>query len=164
MLQKKPDIVYLQQNKALKQALLLCRILLHKSTTQPTRCKELVRAWPDYMGICDASSFGFGGVIVGENSNCPPTVVCLQWPADITNNVKSDSIPNGPITNSNLEMAGLLLVLLVMEEIVRDLRKRNIVLFSNNTPTVSWVTRLSSRHSIVAANLVAALALWLKTH
>ena len=137
VLQKKPDIVYLQQNEALKQALLLCRMLLRESTTQPTRCKELVRAWPDYIGICDASSFGFGGVIVGENSECPPTVVCLQWPEDITKNVKSDSNSNGTITNSDLEMAGLLLVLLIMEEIVCDLRKQNIALFSNNTPTVS---------------------------
>jgi hypothetical protein len=38
----------------------------------------------------------------------------------------------------------------------------NIALFSGNTPTVSWVTCLASRHSIVAANLVAALALRLK--
>jgi hypothetical protein len=94
----------------------------------------------------------------------PQWFVCLQWPAYITNNVKSDSNPNSTITNSDLEMAGLLLVLLVMEEIVCDLRERNIALFRNNTPTVSWVTRLSSRHSIVAANLVAALALRLKTH
>jgi hypothetical protein len=101
---------------------------------------------------------------VGENSECPPTVVCLQWPEDITKNVKSNSDPNGTITNSGLEMMGLLLVLLVMEEIVCNLREQNIALFSNNTPTVSWVTRLSSCHLIVAANLVAALALQLKTH
>jgi hypothetical protein len=131
---------------------------------QPTRCKELVRAWPDDIGICGALSFGFGGVIVGENNDCPPTGVCLQWPADITNNVKSDSNPNVTIMNSDFEMAGLLLALLVVEEIVCNLRERNIALLSDNTPTVSWVTRLSSRHSIVAANLVAALALQLKTH
>jgi hypothetical protein len=101
VLQKKSNIVYLQKNEALKQALLLCRTLLRKSTMQPTRCKELVQAWPDYIGICNASSFRFGGVIMGENSICPPTVVCLQWPADITNNVKSDSNPNSTITNSD---------------------------------------------------------------
>jgi hypothetical protein len=61
-------------------------------------------------------------------------------------------------------MAGPLLELLVMEEKVCNLREGNIALFSNNTPTISWVTHLSSRHSIVAANLVAALALPLKTH
>jgi hypothetical protein len=124
--------------------------------------QRTVRAWPDYVGICDASSFGFGGVIVGENSECPPTVVQLQWPSDITENVKSDSNPNGTITNPDLEMAGLLIVFLVMEEVICNLREKNIALFSNNTPTVSWVTRLASRYSIVASNLVAALALRLK--
>jgi hypothetical protein len=97
-------------------------------------------------------SFGFGGVVVGENSKCPPTVVQLQWPKDITDNVKSDSNSNGMITNSDLEMAGLLIIFLVMEEIVCDLTEANIALFSNNTPTISWVTCLASRHFIVAAN------------
>jgi hypothetical protein len=108
--------------------------LLRKSTTQPTRCKELVRAWLDYIGICDALSFGFGGVIVGENSKCPPTVVQLQWPKDITDNIKSDSNPNRMITNSDLEMAGLLIIFLVMEEIVCDLMEVNIALFSTTHP------------------------------
>jgi hypothetical protein len=162
VLQTQPNIVYLQQNKALRQALILCRTLLRKSTTQPTRCKELVQAWPDYIGICNASSFGFGGVIVGENSECPPTVVRMQWPKDITDNVKSDSNPKGTITNSDLEMAGLLIIFLVMEEVIGNLKEANIALVSDNTPTISWVMRLASRHSIVAANLVAALALRLK--
>jgi hypothetical protein len=129
---------------------------------QPTRCKELVQAWLDYIGISDALSFGFEGVIVGENSECPPTVVQLQWPKDITDNVEFNSNPNGTITNSDLKMAGLLIIFLVMEEIVCNLTEANITLFSNNTPTVSWVTCLASWHSIIAANLVAALALRLK--
>jgi hypothetical protein len=66
------------------------------------------------------------------------------------------------ITNSELKMAGLLIIFLVMEEIVCDLTEANIALFSDNTPTISWVTCLASRHSIVATNLVAALALHLK--
>jgi hypothetical protein len=55
-----------------------------------------------------------------------------------------------------------LIIFLVVEEIVCNLTEANIALFSNNTPTISWVTRLASRHSIVAANLVVALALCLK--
>ncbi len=43
-----------------------------------------------------------------------------------------------------------------------NLTEANIALFSNNTPTISWVTCLASCHSIVVANLVAALALCLK--
>ncbi len=59
-------------------------------------------------------------------------------------------------------MAGLLIIFLVMEEVIGNLKEANIALFSDNTPTISWVMRLASRHSIVVANLVAALALCLK--
>ncbi len=59
-------------------------------------------------------------------------------------------------------MAGLLIIFLVVEEVIGNLQEANIALFSGNTPTISWITRLVSRHSIVAANLVAALALCLK--
>ncbi len=68
------------------------------------------------------------------------------------------------VTNSDLEMAGLLLLLLVMKDVVCNLKEANVALFSDNTPTVSWVTRLALRHSTVAARLIAALALGLKTH
>ena len=103
------------------------------------------------MGIYDASLFGVGGDIVGKNRECTPIVFQLQWPSDITSNVKSASNPKGMVTHSDLDMAGLLLLLLVMEDVVCNLKEANVALFSNNTPTVSWVTRLASRHSTVAA-------------
>ncbi|KAL7545288.1 hypothetical protein ACHAWF_008643 [Thalassiosira exigua] len=56
-------------------------------------------------------------------------------------------------------MAGLLFVFLVMECICKDLRRKHVVLFSDNTPTVSWVRRMAVRRSKVAAQLVRALAL-----
>jgi hypothetical protein len=142
----------------------MCRTLLRKSTLSPTRCQELVRGWPDYVGICNVSSVGVGGVIVGKNRACTPIVFQLQWPPDITATVKSVSNPDGMTTNSDLEMAGLLLLLLVMEGVVCNLKKVNVALFSDNTPTVSWVTRLALRHSTVAARLIAALVLCLKSH
>jgi hypothetical protein len=70
--------------------------------------------------------------------------------------------PNGRLTNSDLEMAGLLMLWLVIEGVCPDLCKKRITLFSDNTPTVSWVTRLASKRSIVAEQLVQALALCLK--
>ncbi len=49
-----------------------------------------------------------------------------------------------------------MIIFLVMEEVIGNLKEANIALFSDNTPTISWVMRRASRHSIVAANLVAA--------
>ncbi len=62
-------------------------------------------------------------------------------------------------------MAGLLLLWLVMEKVCPDLMEKHVVLFSDNTPTVSWITRLASEKSRIAELLVRALALRLKmTH
>ena len=44
----------------------------------------------------------------------------------------------------------------------RDLREKKVAVFSDNDPTVSWVKRLASRHSVVAAQLVRAMAMWMK--
>ncbi len=55
-----------------------------------------------------------------------------------------------------------MIIFLIMDEVIGNLKEANIALFSDNTPTISWVTRLASHHSIIAANLVAALALCLK--
>jgi hypothetical protein len=63
-----------------------------------------VAGWPDFIGVVDASSHGVGGVIIGELSECLPMVFRLQWPPDITANVKSEANPKGTITNSDLEL------------------------------------------------------------
>jgi hypothetical protein len=135
------------------------RAILRASTEKPTPCKDLVADWPDYIGIVDASSHGVGGVILGELSALPPTVFRLQWPTDISADLVSFSNPKGRISNSNLEMAGLLLLWLCLEGIAPDLAHKHIALFSDNSPTISWVTKMVSRKSRVAAQLVRALAL-----
>ncbi len=66
------------------------------------------------------------------------------------------------ITNSDLEMAGLLFLWLVMESVCGDIREKRVALFSNNLLTVGWVRRLATRGSLVLAHLIRALALRLK--
>ncbi len=51
--------------------------------------------WPDYIGIVDASSFGMGGVVLGELSSILPIVFRLQWPQDIMDNLVSFQNPRG---------------------------------------------------------------------
>ena len=64
--------------------------------------------------------------------------------SDITADVKSFANPNGSITNSDLEMAGILLLWLVMEAVCGPMEKKRVALFSDNDPTVSWVKRMAS--------------------
>eukprot|EP00956_Cyclotella_meneghiniana_P038214 scaffold150186_cov46-Cyclotella_meneghiniana.AAC.1 len=49
-----------------------------------------------------------------------------------------------------------------MEEVCQLKSGTHVVLFSDNSPTVSWVNRLASRNSKVADQLIRALALRLK--
>jgi hypothetical protein len=58
-------------------------------------------------------------------------------------------------------MAGLLFLWLCIEAIAPDLAHKQIALFSNNSPTVSWVNKMASWKSQIAAQLVRALALHL---
>jgi hypothetical protein len=153
--------VYLHRSGPLLEAIRDIRTILQATVKQPTKCKDLVAGWLDYIGIVDASSHGVGGVIVGELSPVPPTVFRLQWPANISADLISFENPRGQINNSNLEMAELLLLWLCLEGVMPDLAHKHVALFSDNSPTVSWVTKMASKKSRVAAQLVRAMALCL---
>jgi hypothetical protein len=162
VLAKRPQMVALGRNHALLQAIRDCRTLLREATEKPTQCKELVNAWPDFVGVKDASKHGVGGIIVGEGKACTPTVFRIEWPLFIKASLVSQSNPAGTITNSDLEMAGLLLLWLVIEEVCELEAASHCALFSDNSPTVHWVRRMAARGSLVAAQLIRALALRLK--
>ena len=71
--------------------------------------------YPHFVGIMDAALEGTGGVVIGEADACVPTVFRLEWSDKVKALVCTRDNPQGPITNSDLEMAGLLLCWLVME-------------------------------------------------
>lgn len=106
VLKVKPAYVYLNRNKRVLTAVEGCRTLLRESTKEPTRCRQLVTGWPDYIGFVDASSHGAGGVVIGELSPCIPAIFRWQWPLDVAKDIKTANNPGGHITNSDLEMAG----------------------------------------------------------
>ena len=103
--------------------------------SQPTQCKDLVAAWPDYIGNVNASSHGVGGVVLGELSELPPTVFRLRWPPEISNELVSFENPTGGLTNSDLEMAGLLLLWLCLEGVAPTLAHKHVALFRDNSPS-----------------------------
>jgi hypothetical protein len=73
--------------------------------------------WPDIIGVTDASQYGVGGIVIGEQTGIPPTVFCLPWPEDIRNTLVSTSNPGGSLMNSDLKMAALLLLFLIIEAV-----------------------------------------------
>ena len=137
--------------------------MIREATAKPTKCRELVMGPPDYMGIKDASIHGVGGFIMGQKKACLPTVFRMEWPEWVKQEVlKTNAGTQGTLTNSDLEMAGLLLLWLVMEEVCQLSSGSHVALFSDNSPTVSWVNRLASQNSQVADQLIRALSLRLK--
>ena len=130
---------------------------------RPTFCRELIPDTPHYVGYCDASKLGAGGVWMSGQKFLKPTVWRLEFPKEIQDRVVSFSNPNGDITNSDLEMAGLLAEFLVLEHLA-PLRFAHAAAWCDNTPTVSWANKMSSSKSMVAARLVRALAIRLHTN
>ena len=120
----------------------------------PTKRSELVAGWPDFVGVKDASSHGVGGVVVGENETCTPTVFRFECPAGVKTALHSDPVLKGHLTNSNLEMAGLLLLWLVMEYVCDIVSGTHVALFSDNQPTVHWVERLAAKSSVITGQLI----------
>jgi hypothetical protein len=81
------------------------------------QCCELVVGWPNFLEVKDTSSHGVGGIIIGELSKCTPTVFWFAWLDDVTKAIVSQSNPSGTITNSDLILAGLLMLFVIMEHV-----------------------------------------------
>ncbi len=70
--------------------------------------------------------------------------------------------PKGSITNSDLEIVGLLLLWLTMEGVCGPLQEKCVAMFGDISPSIGWVKTLPLKRSLVAENLIQALALQLK--
>jgi hypothetical protein len=164
MLKCRPPIVFLHRNGPLLEAITDIQKFLRETVTHPTLCRDLVMGWPDYIGIIDASSFGVGGVVLGELLGILPMVFRLQWPQDIMDNLVSFQNPRGCLSISDLEMAGILLLWLCLKGINHSLSHKQVAPFSDNSPMVQGVDRMASLKSCLAARLIRAFALCLNLH
>ena len=126
---------------------------------RPTKCSQLIPGWPDFMGFCDACKHGAGGVWLSGKDDLDPVLWRVQWPDDISARLKSGSNPQGDLTVNDLEMAGLLLHCLVLEQRVPSLEGKHAAAWCDNTSTVSWARRLSCKRSLVGQRLLRALVI-----
>jgi hypothetical protein len=91
-----------------------------------------------------------------------PTVWRIQWPAGITNKVVSATNPAGTITNSDLEMAGVLLHELVLQTTVgrEKMRGAQAAMGCDNSPALSSTNRMGTRSdSPISFRLLRGLAM-----
>ena len=97
-------------------------------------------------------------MVFGITHKCVPTVFRMEWPKEVRDQLQTEQNPGGKITNSDLEMAGLILLWLVIEHVVQDLRHKHILMLSDNSPSVSWMDRMASKRSRPAGKLLRVLA------
>jgi hypothetical protein len=157
------DII--QLTPSLQQALRDWVVLLQRISSRPTSVLEITGDTPWFIAYVDASKFGVGGVWINGTKHIQPTVWRYEWPADIRANLVSAANKCGPINISNLEMAGVFLAWLVLENISPIcLQHSHVGIFCDNTPAVAWATRLASSNSPIGGHLCRALALRQHVH
>jgi hypothetical protein len=152
-----PSRVGLGANSEVRAALLDLKHVILSLASRPTHVSELAEHEPQMAGTCDASSEGAGGVWIGYGAK--PAAWRLKWPAEVV-----ELYRQGQLTNSDLEMAAVLLQHLVAERL-RPLRHCHAAIWSDNTPTVSWSTKMADKATApVAGQLLWALAMRQRTH
>jgi hypothetical protein len=130
--------------------------MIKSISDRPTHVFELVARPPSYTGMVDASSTGVGGIWILPG--WPPIVYRHQWPDNIHSRYR-----RGKLTNSDLELSGVLVAWFLLESCV-PLRHTTSVVFSDNSPTVAWSHSLMSRsEQPTSSRLLRALAIRART-
>ena len=110
-------LVPIKKNPLLRTALGDFHMLIRLMARQPTLCHQLLPDIPDFLGYCDASKLGAGGVWLPCSRWLHPIVWRLEFPLEIRARLVSLDNPTGDITNSDLEMAGIVAQYLVLEHL-----------------------------------------------
>lgn len=125
--------------------------LLASLGERPTSIAEVVKKPAAFHGECDAAKSGMGGLCFSmRHPTAAPLLWRSQFPADTQARVVSSDNPTGDITNSDLELAGVVAQNDVMAQ-AWDTRHCTVNTRSDNSPAVGWTLRGSvSREGPVA--------------
>jgi hypothetical protein len=134
--------------------------LLRLVGRRPTHVKELVEHQPQYQGFVDASKWGVGGVLFSRIASMIPIVWFLEWPQEIPDQFCSSTNKSGQLTISDLDLTGILLQWLVLEQAVdtKTLKHNSIAIWCDNLPAVAWTYKFQTSTSPIAARILRALA------
>jgi hypothetical protein len=107
-LRGEPSMIGLGKESEVRAALLDLAVLVKDLCTRPTHVKELIPGDDHYTGYCDACATGAGGVWISGKAGIRPIVWRVHFDHAISSQVVSDKNPRGRLTNSDLEMAAVL--------------------------------------------------------
>ena len=148
----------IQITPAIREALKDWRTFVQHLATTPTPVQLLVSNYPHILQYTDACKWGAGGVILPGTATVQPIVWQHRWPDDIISNLVTATNPTGTITINDLELAGLVLGWLVLEQSCDDLRFHHVGMFCDNTSAVAWAFKGHSCKSVPAAKLLRLLS------
>jgi hypothetical protein len=151
-LRRKP--IHIRRNSDAYKALQDLLVFMKVVANRPTKLEQLVPGWPHFVGFCDACKHGAGGIWLSGKDDIHPTVWRFRWPPSVV-----ELFTSGALTVNDLEMGGLLLHYLVLEQITETLVHKHAAAWCDNTSTVSWARRLSSSKSLAGQRLVRALSI-----
>ena len=80
-----------------------------RAASQPMHLAEIIHRETTHLGFCDASDLGAGGLWLNPARTSQNLVWRLPWLPNIVANLVSSTNPQVTITNSDLELAALVL-------------------------------------------------------
>jgi hypothetical protein len=145
--------------KEAHEFLAACHWLAMKLTAQPTKIYEIIPQLPTFVGACNVSGQGMGGVWIQVRDYEPPIMWWCHFLSEITTALVSSDNPEGTIINSDLELLGATShqALLAHE---REVSAMTNTLLSDNTTTVHWLRRASATTTKAPVYLLQALLQW----
>ena len=129
--------------------------------SRPSHVKELImHKTATYQGLVDAAKFGVGGVWFSGTKDLAPFVWFYEWPEEIRRQLCTDQNPNGPITISDLELLGILMHWIALEDAVgkNELKYGSPAIWCDNISAVTWCYKFRSNSSTIAGNILRVLA------
>jgi hypothetical protein len=154
-----PRATRLKLSPLVKSTLLSWQRLANTLATSPVPIASLVPRAPHYVGLVDASGAGCGDVWFPTTFAPSQTafVFRMPFPQHIQNNLVSASNPSGTITNSDLELAAIVMGAHLLHSAV-SIPHLMIYVGSDNTSAVSWCSKGSTTSNGPNAFLLHLLA------
>lgn len=137
-------IIGLGKISEFRAALLDLATMVTSLSAQPTHVKELIPKEDHYYRYYDACVTGAGGVWFNGTIQLNPFVWRVEFDKATEIEVVSEHNPQGRLTNSDLEMAAVILKNLVLHKEV-DMKFARYGVLSDNTPTVAWSTHMTDK-------------------
>jgi hypothetical protein len=135
--------------------------------TDLSTCPTHLYEWfPDkryYLGACDASKAGMGGIWFPHGPATTPFVWRAPFPKEVQQQVVSDANPKGTITNSDLELAATIVQLdIAIHSFAMPLQTLSVL--SDNAAAVAWQTKGSTTTTSATAYLLRLQGLHQRHH